>query len=117
LQVTPSNKQPDELTITPIFGGIDTWCALTDMSRRKTYDLLAEGILHAVKVGDRTLVDIEHGLAYLRELPPASFSRMRRKNPAPQSEQQRLAALAESARRKPRRRAAKVTGEATAPAE
>ncbi len=57
--------------LTPKYGGIDTWCALTGMSVRGTYDHLAAGNLVAVKVGTRTLINIEKGLAWLEAQPPA----------------------------------------------
>jgi hypothetical protein len=58
---------------------IPVWCSMTDTSRRKTYDLLGRGALKAIKVGTATLIDVEHGLAFLRSLPPAEFASPRRK--------------------------------------
>ncbi len=57
----------------PAFSTIDGWGALTGMSRRMTYNLLGTGDLKAIKSGGRTLVDVEHGLAYLRSLPAAQI--------------------------------------------
>jgi hypothetical protein len=65
----------------PKFGTIDTWCQISGISRRITYDLLGEGHLRAIKIGGRTLVDLEHGIAYLRSLPTASFVPDRRTGP------------------------------------
>ena len=59
--------------LTPKFGTIDTWCALTGMGRRATYDALGHGHLKAVKAGTRTLIKIEEGLAWLESLPPANI--------------------------------------------
>jgi hypothetical protein len=56
---------------TPRFATIDNWCALSGMGRRVTYDELGRGNLKAIKVGTRTLVDVEAGLAWLRARPTA----------------------------------------------
>jgi hypothetical protein len=45
------------------------------MSRRTTYQWLAEGRLKAVKLGTKTLMDLEHNLAVLQSLPAAKFTR------------------------------------------
>jgi hypothetical protein len=66
----------------PKFATIDGWCALTGMGRRVVYDLLGTGDLKAVKVGARTLVDCEHGLAYLRSCPAAVIARPKPRNAA-----------------------------------
>ncbi len=58
---------------TPKFGSIDTWCALSGMGRRATYDALGHGHLKAVKAGTRTLINIEKGLAWLESLPAAQI--------------------------------------------
>lgn len=59
--------------ITPKFGSIDTWCMISGMGRRATYDALGHGHLKAVKAGTRTLINIEKGLAWLESLPPAQI--------------------------------------------
>jgi len=59
--------------LTPRFGGIDTWCLLSGMGRRATYDALGHGHLKAVKVGTRTLINIEKGLAWLESQPAAQI--------------------------------------------
>lgn len=40
----------------PEFGTIDTWCQISGMGRRTTYDELGKGNLKAVKAGARTLI-------------------------------------------------------------
>ena len=55
----------------PKFCTIDGWLALSGMGRRATYDKLGTGELKAVKVGARTLIDCEAGLAWLRSRPAA----------------------------------------------
>jgi hypothetical protein len=74
---TPKNSEamPE---FTPKFGGINIWCALTGMSVRATYDRLGTGDLNGVKVGTRTLVDIEKGLEWLRAQPPVQIKPQRR---------------------------------------
>jgi hypothetical protein len=57
--------------LTPKFGTIDTWLTLSGMGRRTTYDELGRGNLRAVKVGTRTLINIEAGLAWLHSQPAA----------------------------------------------
>jgi hypothetical protein len=56
-------------TPSPQFATIDNWCNLSGMGRRTVYDELGLGNLKAVKVGARTLIDVEAGLAWLRSQP------------------------------------------------
>jgi hypothetical protein len=49
------------------------WRVISGMSRRTTYEELGRGNLKAIKVGARTLIDVEAGLAWLRSLPPAKI--------------------------------------------
>jgi hypothetical protein len=39
------------------------------MSRAGTYRHLAEGVLRAKKLGKITLIDVEHGLRFMADLP------------------------------------------------
>ncbi|MGH7156011.1 MAG: hypothetical protein ACREF3_18955 [Acetobacteraceae bacterium] len=71
----------------PRFATIETWTALTGMPRRTVYDNLAAGHLKAIKCGRRTLIDVEHGLAWLRSQPAAVIRMSRR-----QAVQQQVAA-------------------------
>jgi hypothetical protein len=64
----------------PRFATIDQWCALTGMSRRVTYDELGRGNIKAVKVGARTLIDVEAGLAWFRSRPAAVIRAPRGRN-------------------------------------
>ncbi len=57
----------------PQFASIDNWSVISGLGRTKTYYLLAEGHLRAVKAGKRTLVDVQHGLAWLRAQPVAEI--------------------------------------------
>jgi hypothetical protein len=47
------------------------WFAISGLRRTRTYELLGRGQLRAVKLGNRTLIDVPHGLAYLAQLPEA----------------------------------------------
>jgi hypothetical protein len=55
----------------PVYCSIDTWKHLTGMSRRAIYEALGRGELMAIKRGTQTLVDCDHGFAWLRSLPRA----------------------------------------------
>jgi hypothetical protein len=60
------------MTIEPKYATIPTWLVLSGMTRTSTYAALGRGDLVAIKQpgGRRTLIDVEHGLAYLRSQPP-----------------------------------------------
>ena len=58
---------------TPKFAALPQWCALSGMSRTATYNALGRGDLKAVKVGSRTLLDVDAGLAWLRSQPLAQI--------------------------------------------
>jgi hypothetical protein len=58
---------------TPKFAPLQQWCALSGMSRTATYNALGRGDLRAIKVGTRTLLDVDAGLAWLRSLPAAQI--------------------------------------------
>jgi len=59
----------------PLFATIQNWCRLSGMSRSGTYLAIGRGDLRAIKVGQRTLIDVPHGLAWLNSQPPAEISR------------------------------------------
>lgn len=71
---TASQPSPETTKLTPLFAPLPVWQTISGMSRSRTYELLAVGKLRAVKCGKRTLVDVEHGLAYIRSLPAAKFT-------------------------------------------
>jgi predicted DNA-binding transcriptional regulator AlpA len=59
---------------TPKFVTIPGWTLLTGQSRTSIYASLAKkNELRAIKLGKRTLIDVDHGLAWLRSLPQAKF--------------------------------------------
>ena len=53
------------------FAQIDRFSEITGLSRRVIYDEIGRGNLRAVKRGASTLIDVQHGLGWLRSLPPA----------------------------------------------
>ena len=59
--------------MTPKFTTIKGWGEISGMSRTGTYNALKNGFLRAVKQGEKTLVDVDHGLAWIASLPAAVF--------------------------------------------
>lgn len=57
----------------PRYATIQNWTGMSGMGRTTTYDEIGRGNLRAIKVGARTLIDVEHGFAWLASLPPASI--------------------------------------------
>lgn len=56
----------------PAYATVPEWCRLSGVGRSRTYELLGAGQLRAKKLGNRTLIDVMHGLAWLDNLPPAA---------------------------------------------
>jgi hypothetical protein len=61
-----------KITPQPEFAPIDRWCEISGMGRTATYQALAADHLRARKVGARVLIDVPHGLRWLRSLPAAN---------------------------------------------
>lgn len=59
--------------IAPKFATIPDWCAISGMKRTGVYEAVSRGQLRAVKLGNRTLIDVEPGLAWLDSLPAADI--------------------------------------------
>ena len=57
----------------PKYAPISGWTEISGMSRTTTYEWLGRGDLRAIKLGTRTLIDVEHGLAQLASLPQAQI--------------------------------------------
>jgi hypothetical protein len=55
--------------LSPRFATIKAWTVLSGMSRRNVFDHIAKGNLVAHKLGKRTLVDVEAGLAWIKSQP------------------------------------------------
>lgn len=66
------------MSATPRYAPIPTWCGISGMSRTATYEALGRGDIRAIKLGARTLIDVEHGLAWLASQPPAQIATPRR---------------------------------------
>jgi hypothetical protein len=58
-------------TPSPKFVSICDWQKISGMSRRVSYEKLGTGELRAIKIGSRTLIDVEFGMAWLRSRPAA----------------------------------------------
>lgn len=63
----------DDVNPEPQFARIPLWCRISGMSRSATYVELGRGNLRAVKCGNATLIDVLHGLGWLRSLPSAQI--------------------------------------------
>jgi hypothetical protein len=55
------------------FAPMNRWCLISGMGRTQSYQALAAKYLRGKKVGSRLLIDVEHGLAWLRSLPDADI--------------------------------------------
>ena len=66
------------------------------MGKSSVYERLGQGDLKAIKLGTRTLIDVQHGLAWLASMPAAEITTGRRRRaaaspaaaPTPQSPRQ-----------------------------
>jgi excisionase family DNA binding protein len=58
----------------PRYAPIPKACDLLGFRRSKLYELAGEGSIRIIKVGGRSLVDIEHALAWMATLPVASIA-------------------------------------------
>lgn len=70
-----------EMTLQPKYAAMPHWCLISGMTRSATYLALADRNLRAIKQpgGRRTLIDGEHGLAWLNSQPAADFRDPRRR--------------------------------------
>lgn len=57
----------------PRYEPIPTWGVRSGMSRDAIYRALGRGDLIAIKLGKRTLIDVQAGLAWLASLPRAEI--------------------------------------------
>jgi hypothetical protein len=57
----------------PSFAPIPKWMVISGMSRSGTYVALGRKELKAIKIGSKTLIDVEHGLAWMRSQPAAEI--------------------------------------------
>ncbi len=61
---------------------IAVWKIRSGMSNDAVYRNLSRGNLRAVKLGKRTMIDVQHGLAWLAALPAAQIHHAPRKKAA-----------------------------------
>ena len=66
----------------PQYAPIKDWCELSGEGRSSAYQALGRGDLRAIKLGARTLIDVEHGLVWLSSLPAAVITTGRRRRPS-----------------------------------
>jgi hypothetical protein len=66
-------------TTPPVYATIPEWCRLSGMGRTRVYEEAGAGNLRIIKVGGRSLVDVSHGLAWMRSLPSATINISERK--------------------------------------
>jgi excisionase family DNA binding protein len=64
----------------PPYTTISHACEILGFGRSKLYELAADGSIRIVKVGGRSLVDIEAALAWMKTLPEAKISPVRAKS-------------------------------------
>ena len=65
----------------PAYATVPGWCAISGMRRTTTYHEISRGNLRAIKLGARTLLDVQHGLAWLATLPPPTVTMLGRQPP------------------------------------
>lgn len=78
-------REGKKLSATPHYAPIPGWCGISGMSRTATYEALGRGDLRAIKLGARTLIDVEHGLAWLASQPTARIAVPRRGDRSPRA--------------------------------
>jgi hypothetical protein len=62
------------------YAPLSVWFVISGMRRTGTYEAIGRGDLRAIKLNGRTLIDVEHGLAYMARLPEAQITTGRRKH-------------------------------------
>jgi hypothetical protein len=68
--------------VTAKYATIPDWITISGMRRTGIYEALGQGKLRAIKINNRTLIDVEHGLAWLASLPTADITTGRRRDAA-----------------------------------
>ena len=59
--------------VLPVFATVDMFCEIASISRSALYLALGRGDIVAKKAGKRTLIETGPALAWLRNLPTATF--------------------------------------------
>lgn len=68
----PAQGALGHTSATPVrgrYGSLDEWCALSGLGKTRSYQLLRDGDLKAKKIGRRTLIDLDAGMAWLARQP------------------------------------------------
>lgn len=65
----------------PRYSPIPQACEILDFKRSKMYELAGAGAIRIIKVGGRSLVDMQAALAYMATLPLASIAPTTKTNP------------------------------------
>jgi hypothetical protein len=60
-------------SVQPRYAPFPEWEKISGMKRTQTYEKAAEGSIRIVKLGKKSLVDVDHGLAYMASLPAADI--------------------------------------------
>jgi excisionase family DNA binding protein len=58
----------------PRYAPVDRACELLGFRRSKLYELAGDGLIRMIKVGSRSVVDMEAALAYMATLPVARIA-------------------------------------------
>jgi hypothetical protein len=74
---TPANHRTVEAAAAAMprkYATIRDWLDMSGMSRTGAYEAIGRGDLRAIKLGTRTLIDVEHGLTWMASLPAAKIT-------------------------------------------
>jgi len=84
-------------SVRPKYAPIPQACEILGFKRSKLYELARQGNLRIIKIGSRSLVDIDHALRFMESLPQADLSDSNRGQRAEGSENPLIASEARNA--------------------
>lgn len=64
------------------YASIEVWKTISGMGRTTTYEAIGRGDLKAIKLGNRTLIDVESGLLWMASMPAAQIRMPRQRQQA-----------------------------------
>lgn len=67
------------MNATPLYATVPNAVVILGIGRTKIYDYAGRGLIRIVKVGNRSLVDIDHALSWMSTLPLAEIAPQNRK--------------------------------------
>jgi excisionase family DNA binding protein len=67
-------SNPISITTVPRYAPVSAACDYLGFRRSKLYELAGAGVIRIVKVGGRSLVDMEYALAWMATLPAAAIA-------------------------------------------